>query len=49
MNEKEKQLFEEIKEFLKEFDNGDYSTGDAMETLNYFYEKVQELEEDIEE
>lgn len=40
ITEEEIKIFEEIKVFLKEFKEGDYSTGDAVDTLEYFSEKL---------
>ena len=46
LSEKEIEIFNEIKEFLEDVNNGDYSTGDAMEMLDYFYEKLKQLEDE---
>lgn len=41
MSEEEIKIFEEFKTFLKEFEDGDYSTGDVIDTLIYFSEKLK--------
>jgi len=43
MEAKELELWQEIKDFLVAVNDGDYSTGDAFETLDYFYDKLQKL------
>lgn len=40
MTEEEIKIFEEFKKFLNDFNSGDYSTGDVLETLIYFSEKL---------
>ena len=40
MSEEEIKVFNEFKEFLKEFHDGNYSTGDALEELIHFHSKL---------
>ena len=42
LTEKEIEIFKEFKEFLKEFNDDNYSTGDAMEALQYFHDRLEE-------
>lgn len=42
MNQKEIEIFNEIKEFLKEVNNDEYSIGDIMDSLEYFHDKLNE-------
>jgi hypothetical protein len=41
MSEQEIEIFEEFKTFLKEFKEGNYSNGYAIDTLIYFSEKLE--------
>ena len=42
MTEKEIEIFNEFKEFLKEWNDGNYSSGDAMDVLQDFHDRLEE-------
>ena len=46
LSEKEIEIFNEIKEFLEAVHNEEYPTGDAFETLEYFYDKLKNIEDE---
>jgi hypothetical protein len=44
MKEKEIEIFNEFKDFLEAWNNGDISTGDSQDCLQDFYDRLKELE-----
>jgi len=42
MTEKEIEIFNEFKEFLKEWNDGNYSSGDTMDVLQGFHDRLEE-------
>lgn len=43
MEEKEIEIFNEFKEFLQAWNNGNYSSGDTSSVLEDFYERLEKV------